>query len=115
LTPIGPEPGWPFHQTSLPASPDPARKLQTVRLSTWTLAAFHTRMPFRPRPPSVFWSAGAELHGTEALDRVPSTMVLLRSMPRMVRLGVLMSTPPYQPLETSDGDGALGPMSPASW
>ena len=110
-----PDPAPPFHHTSLPALPEPAVKLQTVRLSTWTLAAFHTRIPLRPSPPSEFWSPGAELHGVGAEALVPSTIVELRSIPRRVMFGVEMSTPPYQPLETSDGDGALGPMSPASW
>src|SRR5438309_8356174 len=86
----------PFHQISLPAPPFPPRKLQAVRFWTHTLSAFQTMIPFRPPgPPSTlgpkFWLALTLLHGAPAL--VPSTITLLRFMPRRRRRGVLMRMP----------------------
>src|SRR5579863_5945934 len=95
-----PEPAPPFHHTSLPDDPEPARKLHTVRFSMLTLSVFHTTMPLRPMglpsepvsPKSC--SAAVALHGVEVLGLVPSTMVVVRFMPRRWRPELVMTTPP---------------------
>src|ERR1700685_2779354 len=94
--PTLPLPSPPFHQISLPASPAPFRKLQTVRFSTVTLAAFQTMIPFSPCAfPLIFgprfWSAALVLQAGPLL--VPSTITVLRFMPTIQMSGLVTSTP----------------------
>ena len=94
--PILPLPLAPFHQISLPASPAPPKKLQTVRFSTSTLLAFQTMIPFNPWALPLtfgpkFWSAARLLHAGPLL--VPSTITELRFMPTIQMSGLVTSTP----------------------
>ena len=99
----------PFHQISLPASRAPPRKLHAVRFSIETLPAFHTMSPLTPEaPPAACTAYGLALDDAEPLrpkfcaeplllhaadpGLVPSTITVLRFMPRMCRSGVVMST-----------------------
>src|SRR5690242_19913945 len=99
-----------FHQISLPLPPDPPRKLQAVRFWTHTSLARHTMIPFRPYGVPweslgpKFWSLVAVLQ--DGPDLVPSTITLLRFMPRMNRCGVVTSTP--------DGSSGL-PLGALTW
>ncbi len=65
--------------------------------------AFHTTIPLRPwcLPPTTgprFWSCGAELQAVAPPALVPSTMTVLRFMPRMCRSEVCTTTPPWSPV-----------------
>ncbi len=104
-----PDPSPPFHQISLPVSPDPLRKLQVVRFSTLTSFAFHTTMPLRPAAfpsdptaPKLCW-AGAALHGVEEPALVPSTITVPRSIPRRWMSDFVMRTPAKSPWWVSVG------------
>ena len=73
-----------------------------------TLSAFDTTMPLRPVAlPSLTtpncWSASAAEHWA-APAFVPSTTVVLRSMPRRWTPAVVISTPPNWPLSV-EADG----------
>src|SRR5580700_5438223 len=104
-----PESSPPFHQISFPESPDPLRKLHAVRFSMLTLSAFHTTMPLRPAAfplePTApkLCCAGAALHGVGDPGLVPSTITVLRSIPRRWMSDVVMRTPPKSPWSGSLG------------
>src|SRR5579863_6518009 len=92
-----PPPAPPFHQISLPVSPVPPRKLQVVRFWTQTLSAFHASIPSRPAVPPLslgpkFW-ADFLLLQTGVPGLVPSTITVLRFIPRTETSGFVSSTP----------------------
>ena len=87
----------PFHHTPLPVLPAPLRKLHVVRFCTHTSSAFHTMIPFSPSaPPSnrgpKFWALCDLLQGADP-GFVPSTITLLRFIPRRYRPGFVTRTP----------------------
>src|ERR1035441_5070716 len=87
----------PFHQIPLPASAEPPRKLQTVRFCTLTLAAFQTMIPLRPLAP--FELLGPKFcryswrRQRAEPGLVPSTITVLRFMPRRYTSRAVISTP----------------------
>src|SRR5580693_4335244 len=103
--PIFPELAPPFHQIPLPALAAPPRKLHTVRFSILTSFASQTRMPLRPSAlPLVptgpkFCAAGSELHAVEDVALVPSTITLVRLIPRRWTFDLVIRTPPKSPYD----------------